>query len=160
MQAFFLFMGSGDQTFFIATFLLLGSFFLTQHLVLSAIRRVNRRMAPGFVWLQYLPLIGNFWQFMVVIEISRSAVRQRFTFVDESLLGVADHGVRIGSHPTLAMGLASAILSNLTVILLFTDVPDSFRIVPAALATASVVTWVVYWIQLLLLRRKLIRLQR
>ena len=47
-------------------------FFLAQQRILQVISPENREMSPGSVWLQFIPLFGMVWQFIVVARIARS----------------------------------------------------------------------------------------
>ena len=40
-------------------------FLLTQQNTLKAVRRENRLMQPGMVWLQLIPLFGQIWQLLL-----------------------------------------------------------------------------------------------
>jgi len=78
-------------------------FVLTQQNTLKAIRPENRLLSPGLVWLQFIPVFGQVWQFIVVGRIAGSAVRQRLSFRDDSILGLTHEAAAvIGKQPTLA----------------------------------------------------------
>ncbi len=91
-------------------------FVLTQQNTLKAIRPQNRLMNPGMVWLQFIPVFGQVWQFIVVSRIAGSAVRERITFQDDSILGLTNAATAtIGKRPTLVMGITFCTLSSLEV---------------------------------------------
>jgi len=47
-------------------------FLLAQQNILRAVSAHNRKMQPGEVWLQLIPLFGLVWKFIVVTRISQS----------------------------------------------------------------------------------------
>ena len=55
-------------------------FLLTQQNTLKAVRRENRLMQPGLVWLQLIPVVGQIWQFIVVLRIAKS-IRKEIKFL-------------------------------------------------------------------------------
>lgn len=55
-------------------------FVLTQYNTLKAIRPENRLLAPGLVWLEFIPFFGQVWQFTVVSRITGSAVDNECLF--------------------------------------------------------------------------------
>ena len=63
----------GLSLFFLGLFLIPAIFFLfTLQNTLKAISPENRRMAPGNVWLLFIPLFNIIWQFIVVDKIAQS----------------------------------------------------------------------------------------
>lgn len=124
-------------------------FILTQHNTLRAIRRENRLMRPGLVWLQFIPFFGQVWQFIVVSRISGSAVRERLTFMDDTVLGVSNAATAaIGTNPTLVMGMIYCTLEVINILFLFTTLTSATQAIQSAVALAQTVCWIIYWVQL------------
>jgi len=109
-------------------------YLLTLQRALAACAVENRRMQPGLVWLQLVPLFGMVWQFFVVLAVSGSlhAEFQRRGIVEEP-------------NPGQSIGLAMCILSVCGII--------PFLGVLAALA--GIVCWILYWIKIAGLSAKL-----
>ena len=58
---------------FLLVFLAILIFFiLTQQWTLQAVSPENRKMPPGNVWLQLIPIFNFYWQFVIVNRISES----------------------------------------------------------------------------------------
>jgi hypothetical protein len=124
-------------------------FVLTQQNTLKAIRRENRLMNPGLVWLQFIPVFGQVWQFIVVSRITGSAVRERITFQDDSILGLTHAATAtIGKRPTLAMGITYCTLEVINMLFLFTVLTTTTQAIQGVVALAQMVCWIIYWVQL------------
>ena len=133
-------------------------FVLTQQNTLRTVRKENRRMLPGLVWLQFIPFFGQIWQFFVVIRIASSAVRQRLSFREDSILGLADGAAEdIGKRPTLTMGIIYCTLFAINTLYLFTTINPTTETIHGVVALVQTVCWIIYWIQLTALKRKLKR---
>ena len=63
-------------------------FLLTQQNTLKAIRRENRRLRPGLVWLQLIPIFNFCWMFVVVTRVADSLYKENVSLMDDSILGV------------------------------------------------------------------------
>jgi hypothetical protein len=132
-------------------------FTLTQHNTLKAIRPANRRLKPGLVWLQLIPFFNMYWLFHVVVRISQSAVKEKLAFRDDSILGIADDAAtRHGKHPTLAMGISYAALWAIYFLHLFGPIQKDVTTVFVLVALAMIVCWIIYWVQLVQLKRKIV----
>ena len=124
-------------------------FVLTQYNTLKAIRPENRLLAPGLVWLEFIPLFGQVWQFVVVSRITGSAVRQRVSFRDDTILGLThEAAAAIGKQPTLAMGITYCTLEVVNLLFLFTTLNPTTQTIQGFVALAQVICWIIYWIQL------------
>lgn len=124
-------------------------FVLTQHNTLKAIRRENRLMNPGLVWLQFIPVFGQFWQFIVVIRIAGSAVRERITFRDDSILGLTHAATAaIGKRPTLVVGITYCTLEVINILFLFTLPTSTTQAIQGVVALTQTICWIIYWVQL------------
>jgi hypothetical protein len=139
-------------------------FFRTQYRTLIAITPINRLMAPGLVWLQFIPFFTMIWQFVVIVQIARSLRRERVFRIEESLLSSSPAPqLPSGAYPTLVIGLTYSILAlGFTVFNLF----GTFNPDPNALLTpmitlgglaAAFISWIVYWVKLGNIRAELNR---
>jgi len=83
-----------------------------QHGALAMVRPENRRLAPGLVWLQLIPLFNFVWIFIVVRRIADSLANEYAGWESDSLFGIADEDAlkRIGKRPTYGIGLTYCIL--------------------------------------------------
>ena len=166
------------QLILLLAFLIPAILFLrTQQNVLSAIWPENRRMHPGLVWLQLVPLFNYVWVYFVVRRIADSLVKQYAAFQSDSIFGIADEDAikAIGKKPTYGIGLAYCLLlSSMPLVLIFfnllgTATPAAgpkqedtgFYLVLGllcfALMLAVFVCWIIYWVQLAACKKKLIR---
>jgi len=113
-------------------------------------------MQPGWVWLQLIPLFGQIWQFVVVIRIAGS-VRNQWQAADEdSILGISAEAADNSGNkkPTMGIGIAFCTLNVLMVFFnLFTK--DGAPTLSGSLALASMICWIVYWVQLASWKRRL-----
>jgi hypothetical protein len=124
-------------------------FTLTQQNTLKAIRPQNRLMNPGLVWLQFIPVFGQVWQFIVVSRIAGSAVRERITFQDDSILGLTNAATAaIGKRPTLVMGITFCSLEVINLSFLFTELTSTTQAIQGGVALAQTICLIIYWIQL------------
>src|ERR1700722_16043411 len=90
-------------------------FLLTQQNTLKAVRRENRLMRPGLVWLQLIPVLGQIWQFIVVLRIAKS-IRKEIEFLQgDSIFGLADLNVveKLSKRPTMVVGIIYCTLTVL-----------------------------------------------
>ena len=164
------------QLLALLTFLLPAILFLrTQQRVLSAIWPENRRMHPGLVWLQLIPLFNYVWTFIVVRRIADSLAKQYAAFQSDSIFGIPDEAAikAIGKRPTYGIGLAYCLLlfsMPLTIIFfnLFGTATPAAGQAPEntgfylalglscfALMLAMFVCWIIYWVQLAACKKKL-----
>ena len=135
-------------------------FLLTEFNTLRLIKRENRTMQPGWVWLQLIPLVGQIWQFVVVARIASSIRNQRQATDDDSILGIDAEAVAsgLGRKPTLGIGIAYCVLSVLMMICnsvsTFGHV-ESLVIWVGFFAYATIGCWIVYWVSLIVWNRRL-----
>jgi hypothetical protein len=115
-------------------------FTATQEKVLNAMKPENRLMNPTAVWLQWIPVFNFFWQFVVGIQISRSAANEK-----------------VGFKPTLAVGITCSTLSTMYLLLVFTDIPQTIPGLVIPYLIALFASWVVYWILLAQLKQAILR---
>jgi hypothetical protein len=139
-------------------------FFRTQYRTLMAITPANRLMAPGLVWLQFIPFFAMIWQFVVIVQIARSLRKERVFRMEESLLSDSlAPQLPSAAYPTLALGLAYCILSfGITFFNLFgTFNPDPTAILTPLITLGSIaaafICWIVYWVKLGSIRTELRR---
>jgi hypothetical protein len=113
-------------------------FLLTQSRTLELIRPENRRMSPGQVWLQLIPLFGLFYQFSVIARISDSIRNEFNSPTGDSLF--AEDTIPSNHRPTYSMGISYATLFCISII--------PFPLLKGLAALAGLIFWVVYWVQL------------
>lgn len=144
-------------------------FVITQQKTLKAVQPENRRMHPGLVWLQIIPLFNYVWAFIVVRRIADSLAQQYAALQSDNILGVADEDALklVGKRPTYGIGLAYCVLLLCLPLLtiagtIFSD-PKSenpgyyatFGFALMALGLAVLICWIVYWVQLAGYKNKL-----
>jgi hypothetical protein len=131
-------------------------FLLTQANTLKQVRPENRSLAPGLVWLQLIPIVGQIWQFFVVARIAGSIKKQWQTEDKDSILGINADAIADGStgRPMLVIGIAYCSLSILVIVFnLFTR--SGMPTLSGLLGLATMTCWIVYWVQLASWKRKL-----
>jgi len=137
-------------------------FLLTQQNTLRVLKPENRLMQPGMVWLQLIPLFGQFWQFIVVVRVAKS-IRKEIQFLQgDSIFGSADLDLveKLSKRPTMFVGITYCALIVIGTFfnLFLTMSPDSPLIVVTLLIfLAGVICWIVYWVLLAQSRKILIR---
>jgi hypothetical protein len=125
-------------------------FLITQQNTLRAVAKQNRKLEPGMVWLQLIPLFGMVYQFIVVSRISQSLQREFNSWgSDDSILGYADsESVEIGnSEPTYALGIAYCTLFCCSII----------PFLGPFASLAGLVCWIIYWVKLAEYKAKVTR---
>jgi hypothetical protein len=129
-------------------------FLITQQNTLKAIQPQNRKMSPGEVWLQLIPLFGLVWQFFVVTRISDSLRKEFNSWTDDSIFGVEGNEANSMGYPrpTYGIGLAMCICLCCT---LFTNLGIPFLGLLASLG--GLVCWIIYWVQLAQFKSKVQR---
>lgn len=145
---------SDDDVFLglIVVFLVLGwlvamiFFLIAQQNTLKAIKPQNRRMQPGEVWLQLIPLFNLVWQFIVVARVSDSIRNEINDRTVNSFLGIADpvFANDLTRRPTYDMGLTFCILSLCGCIPLLGGIASM----------AGIVCWIIYWTQVVAYKNK------
>lgn len=121
-------------------------FLLTQQNTLKAIRPDNRRIQPGEVWLQLIPLFNIVWQFIVVSRISESIRNEINGRAEDSFLGAANpiFANDVEPRPTYSIGLAYCILGLCGIIPLLGWLAS----------LAALVCWIIYWTQVAAYKNK------
>lgn len=144
-----------------------GTFYcLAQHRALAALQRQNRRMAPGLVWLQFIPLLGQIWQMFVIFFIADSFRAEIESHREDSLLGIDAEAVEsFGKRPTLGLGIAY--YTTWVVVVCFNLFHDPntgnssaevfLGAVPGLLALVSITFFVLYWVRLVSTKRRIVR---
>lgn len=137
-------------------------FLVTQQNTLKAVKRENRLMMPGLVWLQVVPVIGQVWQFVVVVQIAGSLRKEIESRQEATVLGVLDDDSigQLGKRPTLVIGICYCILTITGLLLnlyLTFDRRSSTVGIVTLINLAGIICWIIYWIQLAGAKRKLFR---
>ena len=146
-------------------------FLLTQSNTLKRVSSENRRLHPGLVWLQLIPIFNFVWIFIVVRRIADSLAKEYAGWESDSILGIADEEElkKIGTRPTYGIGLTYCILcACLPVSLILFNLIGSTDTTPEnsvftmtigltafSLILAALVCWIVYWVQLAGWKRRL-----
>lgn len=127
------------QFLFLLIFLVtVALFFWTQHRTLNAVRPENRRMQPGLVWLQFIPLFGLGWQFYVIGKISDSIRDDLNAPSGDSVF--SDDPIPMHNRPTYSYGIAYAVLACLSLLPL--------GLIKVLFSLAGLVMLIVYWVEL------------
>jgi hypothetical protein len=142
-------------------------FLLSQQNTLKTIKKENRLLHPGLVWLQLIPLFGQAWQFFVVTRIADSIRKELSSLQDDSILGFSDTAA-VEQHekrPTFAIGTAycalytTGIFTNLfqtsNVKVKNVNDIDLLSMIISFSILGGMVCWIVYWVQLAKYKRKL-----
>jgi len=135
-------------------------FMLTQQRTLKSIRPENRRMRPGLVWLQLIPLFGQIWQFFVVARIANSLGKERTSFSEDSIVGLSDYTAaeHWGKRPTFAIGVTYCILVWCNILIEFRTTTDrQIEQIHGLIALAMTTCWIIYWVRLAVAKRKIRR---
>lgn len=133
--------------FFILGYLVALIFFLiAQQNTLKAIQPQNRRMQPGEVWLQLIPVFNLIWQFIVVGRIADSIRNEITDRTLNSFLGMPDPVFvnDANRRPTYDIGLTFCILSLCGCIPLLGGIAS----------LTGVVCWIIYWTQIVAYKNK------
>jgi hypothetical protein len=120
-------------------------FILTQQRTLQLIHPENRRLSPGLVWLQLIPLFGIIWQFLVISRISNSIRDELNTPTGELIF--SEETVPHNTRPTYMVGISYATLLCISLL--------PFMLVKGIAALAGLIVWVIYWVQLSHYKKKL-----
>ena len=133
-------------------------FLLTQQNTLKAIRPENRLLKPGLVWLQFIPFVGQVWQFIVVTKIAGSIKQEMESSGEDSILGIADAMTvdELRTKPTFNIGITYCSL-NIIYILLNLLTRGRTSTLLGLLALVGMVFWIIYWVQLAGWKKKLQR---
>ncbi|HLZ86161.1 MAG TPA: hypothetical protein VKQ52_02925 [Puia sp.] len=151
----------GLQLLLLLCFLIPAIFFLlTEQNTLRRIKRENRLMHPGLVWLQIIPLFGQVWQFIVVSRIAGSIRNEMASWHNESIFG-ADEALVEGGYgrPTLGIGIAYCTINVLLIIFNLSNRAHYVALdtLVGSLALAQIICWIIYWVQLARYKNKLKR---
>lgn len=146
-------------------------FLRAQHGALAMVRPENQLLAPGLVWLQLIPIFNYVWIFIVVRRISDSLAKEYAGWESDSIFGIADEEAlkNLGKRPTYGIGLTYCILcACLPVSVILFNLYGSTTITPEnsafytaigfvafSLILAALVCWIIYWVQLVVWKRRL-----
>jgi len=137
-------------------------FLLTQHLTLRRIRRENRLMQPGLVWLQLIPLFANIWQFFVITRLAGSIRNELASRQEDPVFGpdaLVAQGV-IPMRPTQGIGIAYAVLDTLVILMSFghnrSGQPNELFLL-GVVSWGMLICWIIYWVKLGRYKNKLKR---
>lgn len=120
-------------------------FLLTQQRTLELIRPAIRRMRPGLVWLQFIPIFGLIWQFIVISRISDSIRNELNTPADDSIF--AEDVNFIDFRPTFNVGISYAFSFCLSLM--------TSGLIKNLTSLVALILWIIYWVQLSGYKKKL-----
>jgi hypothetical protein len=150
-------------------FFVTGVFYcLSQHRALATVQPRNRRIAPGLVWLQFIPFLGQVWQLFVIIFIADSFRTELESHREDSLLGINAEAVEhLGERPTLTFGLL--FFFSWIILICFNlwysghaetgTVYFIVNFIPLILALSSLTFFVLYWVKLVRTKQRIGRLR-
>jgi hypothetical protein len=111
--------------------LLIGVFLLSEILYLRSLQKALNRcsaeartLSPQLVWLALIPIFNFFWNFVLVVHLSRSLYNE-----------FRRRDINVKQNPGLRLGLAMCILYVLSVI----------PYVGIVTRPAALICWIVYW---------------
>ena len=133
-------------------------FFLAQQNILKVIGQENREMSPRSVWLQLIPLFGLVWQFIVVIRISSSVLKELASRVGESILDNSEVQLKgTDEYPTYTIGIAYCILTTIGFIINYAtrNSISLLRLFGTLFFLAGMVCWIIYWVRIVKTKNKL-----
>jgi hypothetical protein len=122
-------------------------FILTQQNTLKLIQPLNRKMAPGQVWLQLIPIYGFLQMFTVVARISGSIQREFDSYFNDSSSVLPDASAVGGKRPLYSIGMTYCWLFVIFVLSGYL-LPFSLQLMRGLLGLASTLCWIIYWVQL------------
>lgn len=151
-------------------------FLLTQQNMLRRIQLQNRKMIPGLIWLQLIPVLGQLWQFFVIVKIAASIKKELVSRHEDPLFGSDVTKIELESgRPTLVIGLVYSIVMWICYLLSVYEAVREVRYSAKAtlagtaaemdaglvtvgfLAFTTIACWIVYWIILAVWARRLKR---
>jgi hypothetical protein len=155
--------GAAFQLILLAAFLIPAIFFLlSQQNTLKAVSPAHRRMIPGLVWLQVVPILGQIWSFVVVTRIASSIRKGLASEFEHTIFGADAASAQKGASqwPTLGLGIAWCIPEIFIIAYnLFGPVNSQPSELIGLLALGTMVCWIIYWVQLVQYKNKLKRVQ-
>lgn len=119
-------------------------FLLTQQRTIRLIQPHNRRIEPGEVFLQLVPLFGMVWQFFVVIRLSDS-IRKELGETTFSFEGTPVVHSAKEARPTFRIGIIYCTLFSCYIL----------PFIGRYLFLGGMICWVIYWVQLYRYKKKL-----
>ncbi|MBN2063315.1 MAG: hypothetical protein JW745_00820 [Sedimentisphaerales bacterium] len=124
--------GSGSETsVFLAVGLILILVILVKIFYLMALSRAlsccsarNRKISPGMVWLEIIPVIGFIWAFVNVIQVSGSLGAEFRT-----------RGIEQPDNPSMVLGIVACALNVGSSVMPFAGI-------------AGLICWIIYWVKI------------
>ena len=102
-------------------------YLLTLQKALSRCSEENREMAPGMVWLLFIPLFNLFWHFMIVIKMAATLEKE-----------FQARGIQSDPLPGKSIGMPMCILSVCSII----------PVVGGLASLGYLVCWIIYWVKI------------
>jgi hypothetical protein len=102
---------------------------LTLQKALNRVSPENRAMAPGMVWLLFIPLFNLVWHFIVVLNVAKSLGAE-----------FKKRNMSVAADPGKGIGLTYCILMCCSII----PIP----VVNGLVGLGALVCWIIYWVQI------------
>lgn len=134
-------------------------FLLTQYNTIKLIRKENRLLSPGAVWLQLIPILGFICQFFIINRIAKSLRNEILARSnDDSIMGISDTRflkvIASKQLPTYGIGISATVLL-IGSFLSQAFVPSGLLLIAGLLSLAAMTCWIIYWVQLAGYKRRL-----
>ncbi len=84
----------------------------------------NRKISPGMVWLEIIPVIGFIWAFVNVIQVSGSLGAE-----------FRSRGIEQQDNPSMVLGIVACALNVGSSVLPFAGI-------------AGLICWIIYWVKI------------
>jgi ascorbate-specific PTS system EIIC-type component UlaA len=111
-------------------------FILTQQWTMQAVSAENRKMPPGNLWLQLIPIFNFYWQFVIVNRLSASiALEYERLNIEKKEL-----------YPTRAIGMATWVIYFIALI----------PVIKTIATIAWIVCFIIYWVKINECRKQII----
>lgn len=136
-------------------------FILAQQNTLQVISPENRKISPGSVWLQLIPVFGLVWQFIVVTRIAHSISKEMESKIGESILDNSQAQIKqTDESPTYIIGIAYCTLTTLGLIINYATRYSSLylELFGSFFVLTGMVCWIIYWVRLAMAKNKLTKL--
>jgi hypothetical protein len=102
---------------------------LTLQKALNRVSPENRAMAPGMVWLLFIPLFNLVWHFIVVLNMAKSLGAE-----------FKKRNLAVASDPGKGIGLTYCILLCCSLL----PIP----VINILVSLGALVCWIIYWVQI------------
>lgn len=123
--------------------------------VLRYIKPENQRMDPMKVWLLLIPIFRYFWHFYIATKVSESVKAE-----------YEDRNIPTSKKPLYAAGIIASVgfcINTFSDLLHWLDMTfiyeGLYSVITGTIALASVIAWIIYWVQLAQFRSNIKKLR-